>query len=345
MFLTLKRVGVFSLISGVLLTATSSTFAQTIQGAGATFPYPIYKEWFAKFQETTKINVNYQSVGSGAGIKALQTKTVDFGASDAPLSTEEERAMPAPVIHVPTVGGAIALCYNIPGVGSGLRLTPEIVTNIFLGKIKKWNDPALVAANPKRTLPDLAVQPVHRTDGSGTTFVFTHYLKKVSSEWASGPGAGKSINWPSGIGGKGNAGVAGVIQRTSGTIGYLELAYAAENKITFASIKNKGGVFIAPSVASTTAAIAQFAKDLNTDIKTPIVDAPGRNSYPIAGLTYILIYKTGGANAGATTKLWAWALDKAQQEQAKVLYYAPLPGNLIGVNKKALKSVAGAQVP
>lgn len=342
---TMLRGTVLGFAVALLLSANGVTHAQTIQGAGATFPYPIYKQWFAKFQTATNISVNYQSVGSGAGIKALQTRTVDFGASDAPLSAEEEKAMPAPVIHVPTVGGAVALCYNLPSTGSGIRLTSEIVAAIFMGKIKKWNDPAIVTANPKRTLPDLDIAPVHRTDGSGTTYIFTNYLKKVSPDWASAVGAGKSVNWPTGIGGKGNAGVAGVIQRTPGSIGYLELEYAVTNNISYASIKNKAGVFVAPSVASTTAAIAQSANELKADIKTPIVNAGGKNSYPIAGLTYILIYKTGGANAGNTTKLWAWALQKEQQEEAKVLYYAPLPNNLLGINKAALKSVAGAQVP
>ncbi len=342
---TFLRVAVTGFAVSVLLATNATAGAQTIQGAGATFPYPIYKEWFAKFQTATNISVNYQSVGSGAGIKAFQTKTVDFGASDAPLSAEEEKAMPGPVVHIASIGGALALSYNLPGLGSGIRLTPEIVSGIFMGKITKWNDAAIVAVNPKRSLPDTAISPVHRTDGSGTTYVFTSYLKKVSSEWATTVGAGKSVNWPAGIGGKGNAGVAGVIQRTPGSIGYLELAYAVTNNISYASIKNKAGVFVAPSVASTTAALAQSANALKADIKTPTVDAPGKNSYPISGLTYILLYKTGGANAGITTKLWAWVLQKEQQEQAKGLFYAPLPGNLIGINKAALKSIAGSQVP
>ena len=341
---TLLRSAVKSIAATLLLAMQASTQAQTIQGAGATFPYPIYKQWFAKFQTATNVSVNYQSVGSGAGIKALQTKTVDFGASDAPLSAEEEKAMPAPVVHIPTVGGAVALCYNLPSTGSGIRLTSDIVASIFMGKIKKWNDPAIAAVNPKRVLPDLDIAPVHRTDGSGTTYIFTHYLKKVSPDWATSVGAGKSVNWPAGIGGKGNAGVAGVIQRTPGSIGYLELEYAVTNNISYASIKNKAGNFVAPSVASTTSAISQSANELKADIKAPIVNAGGKNSYPIAGLTYILIYKTGGANVANTTKLWGWALEKDQQEEAKALYYAPLPGNLLGVNKATLKSITGSSI-
>ncbi len=335
--LMLAAVGLFSLV-------TVNTSAQTLQGAGATFPYPIYKEWFTKFQQATGVGVNYQSVGSGQGYNALKAKTVDFGASDAPLTAEEERAMPAPVVHIPTVGGAVVLGYNVPGVGAGLRLTSDIVAGIFLGKITKWNDPAIVAVNKKIALPDLAIQPAHRTDGSGTTYIFTHYLKKVSADWAAGPGAGKSVNWPAGIGGKGNAGVAGAIQRTPGAIGYIELEYAVKQNIAYASLKNRSNNFVAPSVQSVTAAIAGAVNELKKDIKTPIVDSAGKNSYPISGLTYILIYKANNPNNANVTKLWDWALEKAQQEFAQTLYYSALPDKLVGVNKAVLKSIPGSSV-
>ncbi|HZP80953.1 MAG TPA: phosphate ABC transporter substrate-binding protein PstS [Chthonomonadaceae bacterium] len=324
--------------------APRTVSAQTIEGAGATFPAPIYKQWFAKFQQATGTNVNYQAVGSGAGINALKTRTVDFGASDAPLSEAEEAGMPGPVVHIPTVGGAVVLSYNLPGVGSGLRFTPEIIAGIYLGKIKSWRDPAISAANPGTNLPELAIQPVHRTDGSGTTYVFTSYLRKANREWAASVGAGRSVNWPIGLGGKGNPGVAAVVRRTAGGIGYVELAYAVENRLAYGSVKNRAGNFVTPSVESTTAAISKYIGPLRKDVKTPIVDAPGINSYPICSLTYILLYKNGGRNTGGATRLWAWAMEPAQQQQAKALYYAPLPEGLVKINLAALKSIRGSQV-
>lgn len=327
-----------------LASAPRTVAAQTIEGAGATFPAPIYKQWFAKFQQATGSSVNYQAVGSGAGINALKTRTVDFGASDAPLSEAEEAGMGGPIVHIPTVGGAVALGYNLPGIGSGLRFTPEILAGIYLGKIKNWRDPALVAANPGTNLPELAIHPVHRTDGSGTTFIFTSYLRKANSEWASSVGAGKSVNWPAGLGGKGSAGVAAVVRRTAGGIGYFDLAYAIENRLAYGSVKNRAGNFVTPSAESTTAALRRYVALLRKDVKTPTVDAPGVNSYPICSLTYILLAKNGGRNTGGAAKLWAWAMEPAQQQQAKALYYAPLPADLVKINLAALKSVRGAQV-
>lgn len=342
----LQRLGnAITLVAAAALALTAAKApAQTLQGAGATFPYPIYKEWFAKFQAATRVGVNYQSVGSGQGYNSLKAKTVDFGASDAPLTAQEEAAMPAPVVHIPTVGGAVALAYNVPGQGKGLRLTADLVSGIFLGKITKWNDPAIAKENKGVALPDLAIQPAHRTDGSGTTYIFTHYLKKVSADWAAGPGAGKSVNWPVGIGGKGNAGVAGAIQRTPGAIGYIELEYAVKQNIAYASLKNRSGKFVEPSVESVTSAIAGAVNELKKDIKTPIVDSNGKGSYPISGLTYILVYKANNPNNANITKLWAWAMEKGQQEFAKTLYYSALPDKLVGVNMATLKSIPGSSV-
>lgn len=252
--------------------------------------------------------------------------------------------MSAPVVHIPTVGGAVVLGYNIPGQAKGLRLTSDIIAGIFLGKIAKWNDPAIAKENKGVRLPDLAIQSVHRTDGSGTTYIFTHYLKKVSAEWAGGPGAGKSVNWPVGLGGKGNAGVAGAIQRTVGAIGYIELEYAVKQNIAYATLKNRSGRFVEPSVESVTVAISGALNELKKDIKTPIVDSAGKGSYPIAGLTYILVYRVPNANNGNTTKLWGWAMEKAQQESVKALYYAPLPDKLVAVNNATLKSIPGSSV-
>jgi phosphate transport system substrate-binding protein len=315
-----------------------------VRGAGATFPAPIYTKWFGQFQQATRTAVDYQAVGSGGGINALRNKTVDFGASDAPLSAEEERGMGGPVIHIPTVGGAVVLTYNLPGVPTGLKLTADVIAEIYLGKITSWNDARIKAINPGVGLPAPPIQPMHRSDGSGTTYIFTNYLKAVSGEWAAGAGAGKSVNWPTGLAGKGNPGVAALVKRTPGAIGYVELAYAIQNNLAYASVRNKAGKFVVPTVESTTAAIEQYVGQLKRDIKTPTVNAPGAASYPICSLTYILIYKNGVGQAGLATKLWSWALQPAQQAEAPSLYYAPLPLALVQINLAALKSVRGAQV-
>jgi len=313
--------------------------AAQVHGAGATFPEPIYRQWFAGFLKATGVSVDYQAVGSGQGVKSVHDKTVDFGASDAPLSAKEEADMPGPVVHIPTVGGAVVLTYELPGVASGLRLTPDVIADIFLGKIKNWSDPRIRGINPGVNLPNLNMLTVHRSDGSGTTYIFTHYLRKVSPAWASGPGAGKSVEWPTGLAGKGNAGVAANIKRTPGAVGYVELAYAVENKLPYASVKNRAGNFIKPSSESTTAAISQYVNELKKDIKTPTVDAAGANSYPICSLTYILLYRTGGSNVAQAVKLWSWVMQPAQQAQAKTLLYAPLPSALTKLNLANLATI------
>jgi phosphate transport system substrate-binding protein len=310
-----------------------------LQGAGATFPAPIYTKWFAGYQQANNVQVNYQAVGSGAGYKALKDKTVDFAASDAPLSDKEEQALGEPVVHIPSVGGAVALAYNLPGAPPTLKLSGDIIADIFLGKVAKWNDPRITAINPGVNLPASNIQPVHRTDGSGTTYIFTNYLKKVSPAWAAGPGAGKSVNWPAGLAGKGNDGVAAQIQRTTGGIGYVELAYALKNKLPFAQVKNHDGQFVTASVDSTTAAIGQYTAELQKDIKTPTVDAPGAASYPICSLTYILMYKNGGRNTAGAVKLWQWAMQPDQQKEAATLYYAPLPADVVKINKASLQTI------
>ena len=311
-----------------------------IQGAGATFPAPIYTKWFAAYAGVSgNPTVNYQAVGSGAGYNALKTQTVDFAASDAPLSADEEKALPGPVVHVPSVGGAVVLVYNLPGVPTGLKLGGDVVADIFLGTIKTWNDPRIVSVNPGVPLPATPIQSVHRTDGSGTTYIFTHYLAKVSPAWSSGPGANKSVSWPVGLGGKGNPGVAAEVKRTPGGIGYVELAYAMENKLPMAMVKNHDGQFVTPTVDSTKAAIGQYVKELSTDIKTATVDAPGATSYPICSLTYILLYKNGGRNTAGAVKLWKWAMEPAQQQLAATLLYAPLPDEVVKINQTTLDSI------
>lgn len=315
-----------------------------IQGSGATFPAPIYTKWFAEFQQQTGKAINYQAVGSGAGYNALKTKSVDFAASDAPLTPAEEAAMPGPVVHIPTVGGAVALSYNLPGIGNGLQFTPEVISGIFLGKIKTWADPRIKAVNPGKNLPDMPIQPVHRTDGSGTTYIFTNYLKKANSDWAAGPGAGKSVNWPVGLGGKGSQGVEALVKRTPGAVAYVELAYAIAQKMPYGNVKNRAGKFVEPSAASTSAAINEYVGELSKNIKTPTVDAKGANSYPICSVTYILMYKTPGPKNGDVTALWSWALGAKPQGEATSLYYAPLPPALVKLNLATLKSVPGAVI-
>jgi phosphate transport system substrate-binding protein len=320
--------------------AKTPSGAQAIEGAGATFPKPIYEKWFADYQKATGTSVNYAAVGSGSGIKALQDKTVDFAASDAPASAADEQGMQGgPIVHIPTVGGAVVLAYNVAGIPTGLKLTGEIIAEIFLGKIKAWNDPKLAAINPDIKLPATALLPIHRSDSSGTTYIFTNYLKKASPEWAS-VGAGKSVNWPGGLAGKGNDGVSTTLLDKEGGIGYVELAYAIQKRLNFAVVQNHDGKFVAASSESTTAAIEQYVDQLRTDIKTPTVDAPGPNSYPICSLTYILLYKNGGRNTTGAVKLWEWAMQPEHQSTAKDLYYAPLPVALAKLNEETLKSVS-----
>ena len=337
--------GKLALAAAVALTSLTPVAASAqIKGAGATFPALIYSRWFAEFQKQTGKSVDYLSVGSGQGYKAIKEKTADFGASDAPLSAAEESAMPGPVVHIPTVGGAVVLSYNLPGVPSGVQFTGEVISDIFLGKIKTWGDPRIRAINPGRNLPDMPIQPVHRTDGSGTTYIFTNYLKKASSEWAAGPGAGKSVNWSVGLGGKGNLGVEAVVRRTPGAVGYVELAYAVTQKMAYGSVKNRAGKFIEPTVESTTAAINAYASELARNIKTPTVDARGPNSYPICSVTYIILYKGAGPKNADLTTLWSWAMSPRIQEEAKSLYYAPLPAALVKINLAALKAIPGAVI-
>lgn len=330
------------LLTSLLLLTCCGTALGQIRGAGATFPAPIYQRWFGEFQKAAGISVDYQAVGSGQGLNAIRNRTVDFGASDAPLTAEEESSLLAPVFHIPTVAGAVVITYNLPGIGSGLRFTPAIIAGIYLGKIKMWNDPQILAANYRKDLPALPIQPVHRTDGSGTTYIFTSYLSRVSPAWAAGPGAGKSVSWPVGLGGKGNPGVAAVVGRTRGALGYVELAYTISNHLPYGSVQNAAGNFVAPSVATTSAAVTQYVPQLKKNIKTPTVDAPGVNSYPICSFTYVLVNQHGGSNAAQVAKLWSWIMQPAQQQEATQLLYVPLPAALAQINLAHLKEVAGA---
>lgn len=300
-----------------------------LTGAGATFPYPLYSKWFADYAATTGIKINYQSIGSGGGIRQLSEGTVDFGASDSPMKDEEmTKAKGGAIYHIPMVLGAVAVTYNVPGLAGGLKLSGDALSDVFAGKITKWNDPRIASTNPGLKLPATDILVVHRSDGSGTTYVFTDYLTSVSKTWAAGPGKGKEVAWPVGLGGKGNEGVAGQVKQTPGAIGYVELAYAKQNNLPFASIRNSAGNFIAPSPAGATAAAAAIAGKLppNTDYRLSIVNAPGADAYPISSFTWILVYRqqTDAVKGKKLVDFLRWALSDGEK-QATALDYAPLP--------------------
>jgi len=312
-----------------------------INGAGATFPYPLYSKWFAEYAKvdpTTKFN--YQSIGSGGGIKQITAQTVDFGASDKFLSDDELKAAPGKLLHIPTVMGAVVVTYNIPGVPKGLKLSSEDVADIFLGKITKWNDPKIANDNPKIKLPNQPIIVVHRSDGSGTTSIFTDYLSSVSPEWAGKVGKGASVKWPVGLGGKGNEGVAGQIKTTQYTIGYVELAYAFENKLPFASLKNKSGNFVEPSIKTTSAAAAGAAKSMPADYRISLVNQPGKDAYPIVGFTWLLVYQEQKDKVigKKLVEFLNWELKHGQKMADKILY-APLPANVAAMVEKTIKTI------
>ncbi|WP_437970827.1 phosphate ABC transporter substrate-binding protein PstS [Sorangium sp. So ce260] len=313
-----------------------------LTGAGATFPYPLYTKWIAEFQKANpKVKINYQSIGSGGGIRQITERTVDFGATDAPMS-EEQLAKAAGILHLPTCLGAVVLTYNLEGVSSGLKLTPEAAADIFLGKIKKWNDQAIQKENPDVKLPDKEIATVHRSDGSGTTKIFVDYLSAVSPAWKSGPGTGTSVNWPGGLGAKGNDGVSALITSTPASIGYIELAYAMQNKLTFASLKNKSGKFVAPSLESTTAAGAGAAARMPDDLRISLVDAEGEDAYPIAGFTYLLVYQEQKdlAKGKVLASFVKWAMQDGQKF-TNDLHYAPLPTAVVEKVNKKLATLVG----
>ncbi|MGA7289579.1 MAG: phosphate ABC transporter substrate-binding protein PstS, partial [Terriglobales bacterium] len=260
-----------------------------LNGAGATFPYPMYSKWFSEYHKLhPDVEINYQSIGSGGGIRQVLNGTVDFGASDGPMTDEQLKEAKFKILHIPTVLGADVPAYNISGVNAELKFTPEALAGIFLGKIQKWNDPAITQANPGVNLPDKSIIVIHRSDGSGTTYIFTDYLSKVSKEWEAAVGKGTSVKWPVGLGGKGNEGVAGQIRQLDGAIGYVELIYAVENKITYGSVKNAAGNFVKASLDSVTEAAAS-APQMPADFRVSITNAPGKTAYPISSFTWLLI--------------------------------------------------------
>ena len=323
--------------------AAAKSGSVDLTGAGATFPYPLYSKWFSDYAAKTGVKINYQSIGSGGGIRQIQEQTVDFGATDGPMSNDElSKAKGGAILHIPTALGGDVITYNLPGVTQTLKLTGPLVADIFLGKVTKWNDPQIAALNPGVKLPNQDMLVVHRSDGSGTTYVFTDYLTAVSPAWAKGPKKGKEVPWPVGLGGKGNEGVSGNVKQTPGAIGYVELAYAKENGLPSALIKNASGNFIAPSTETITAAAEGVANKLppNTDYRISIVNAPGANAYPISSFTWILAYvnQSDSVKGKKLVDFLRWALTDGEKE-ATTLNYAPLPAPMIEQLKSRLDSI------
>ncbi|MGA8438986.1 MAG: phosphate ABC transporter substrate-binding protein PstS [Candidatus Sulfotelmatobacter sp.] len=317
------------------------TIAQTtLNGAGATFPYPMYSKWFSEYHKLhPEIQINYQSIGSGGGIRQVINGTVDFGASDGPMTDDMLKEAKTKILHMPTVLGADVPAYNIPGVTAELKFTPDALAGIFLGKITKWNDKAITSANPGVNLPDKDIIVVHRSDGSGTTYIWTDYLSKISPEWQSQVGTGTSVKWPIGLGGKGNEGVAGSIRQLQGSIGYVELIYALQNHITYGSVRNTAGNFVKASLDSVTAAAASAPK-MPADFRVSITNAPGKDAYPISSFTWLLIpaQSKDAAKGKILADFLNWMVTDGQKMTA-ALSYAPLPEGVVQKEKDAIKQV------
>lgn len=312
-----------------------------INGAGATFPYPLYSKWFDVYAKVNNsVRFNYQSIGSGGGIKQLVNRTVDFGASDAPMSDAQLAKAPDPILHFPSVLGAVVITYNVAGLSAPLKLTGPVIADIYLGKISKWNDPALASLNPGVTLPAQAIVVCHRSDGSGTSYIFTDYLSKVSEDWNKEPGKGTSVKWPTGLGGKGNEGVTALVQQTPGAMGYVELIYAINNKLPFATLRNHDGAWVAPSLAGVTAAAAADASQIPADFRVSITDAQGKDSYPLSSFTYLLVYThlADPTKGKALVAFLRWMLTDGQQ-YASPLQYAPLPSALISREQAQIQKI------
>ncbi len=336
----------FILILALLIGALSGVSSAQVQlnGAGGTFPFVIYSKWFAVYQQKTGVQINYQAIGSGAGIRQVIEGTVDFGASDGPMNdrqlAEAKRKRGTEVLHIPTVLGGIVLSYNLPELNKTLRLDGKTVGDIFLGKITMWNDKRIKELNPGINLPDQPILVAHRSDGSGTSFIFTNYLSKVNSVWKKKVGFGTSVNWPVGLGGKGNQGVAGLIKQTEGSIGYIELAYAVQNKLSYALLKNKAGNFVKANFNTVSDAAVGAAKNMPSDLRAIITNAGGKNSYPISGFTWLLIYKNmhNKQKAEELVRFLHWAMEKGES-YAKKLFYAPLPKSVIKLCEKKIDSI------
>jgi phosphate transport system substrate-binding protein len=312
----------------------------TLNGAGATFPYPMYSKWFSEYNKLhPDVQINYQSIGSGGGIRQVLNGTVDFGASDGPMSDEQLAQSKTKILHIPTVLGAVVPAYNVPGISGEIKFTPEALAGIFLGKIQKWNDPAITQANPGTKFPDQSIIVIYRSDGSGTTFIFTDYLSKISQDWSNSVGKGTSVKWPVGVGGKGNEGVAGQIRQLQGSIGYVELIYAVENKITFGSVKNAASNFVKATLDGVTEAAAS-AKAMPADFRVSITNAPGKTAYPISSFTWLLIpvQAKDPKKGKIISDFLEWMVNDGQKMTSQ-LSYAPLPASVVEKVKVSIKQI------
>jgi len=327
--------------ASTLALVTAVAGAQNINGAGATFPNPIYSKWFSEYsQQHSNVHINYQPIGSGGGIRQVTDGTVDFGASDVTMTDEQLAQAKVKVVALPTVLGAVVPVYNLPGVNKPLNFSGDVIADIYLGKIAKWNDPRIAKDNPGVSLPDKAILPVYRSDGSGTTFIFTDFLAKVSPDWNSKVGRGASIKWPTGIGQKGNEGIAGMVRQAPNSIGYVELIYAIQNKMEFGAVRNSAGKFVQASTAGVTAAAAGAAKNMPPDYRISITNAPGPDSYPISSFTWLLIptHSADPAKAKVLAEFMGWMLDHGQAEAA-ALTYAPLPKQVQDMVRKSIANI------
>jgi phosphate transport system substrate-binding protein len=338
----IRRTLTLSLTAALALALGVGAAAQKIQinGAGATFPYPIYSKWFSEYNKLNpNVEINYQSIGSGGGIRQVTAQTVFFGATDGPMTNDQLLAAPGKILHFPTVLGAVVPIFNVPGV-TGLKFTGPLLADLFLGKITRWNDAAIAKINAGVTLPNLPVTIVHRAEGSGTTYIFADYLSKVSAEWKQRVGVANSVNWPAGIGGAGNEGVSGLVKQTPGALGYVELIYALQNKIAYGPVQNMDGVFVNANVASVTAAAAAAANVMPPDFRVSITNAPGKDAYPISSFTWLLFYESPKNKPLAATMVafMKWALADGQK-MAEPLGYAPLPPAVVALELEALKKI------
>jgi phosphate transport system substrate-binding protein len=337
----MRSTRIFSAALALVLAGLVAAAAQQISGAGATFPFPIYSKWFSEYNKLhPDIQINYQSLGSGAGIRQMTARTVFFGASDGPMTDEQLLAAPGRILHFPTVLGAVVPIYNIAGVSAELRFTGPLLADIFLGRVAKWNDPAITRLNPGVSLPADDIVVVHRSDGSGTTYIFCDYLAKVSPDWKKTVGVATSVNWPVGLGGKGNEGVSGLVKQTPGAIGYVELIYALQTRIPYGSVQNMSGGFVRATPGGVTAAAAGAAAQMPADFRVSITNAPGANAYPISSFTWLLFYESPKDKQAAKTMVdfMRWALTDGQK-YCEDLGYAPLPEGVVKLELEALKKI------
>jgi phosphate transport system substrate-binding protein len=331
---------VFAALAGVVLLMGGAAAQTTINGAGATFPFPIYSKWFSEYQKLKQVQINYQSIGSGGGIRQLTNQTVFFGATDGPMTPEQMQQAPGKILHLPTVLGAVVPVYNLSGTQGEIKFNGPVLADIFLGKITKWNDPAIAKLNSGLQLPSTDITVVHRSDGSGTTYIWVDFLAKVSPEWMKKVGVATSVNWPNGLGGKGNEGVAGLVQQTPGSLGYVELIYALQNKIAYGGVQNSDGEFVRATIQSVTAAAGAAVKNMPKDFRVSITNAPGKGVYPISSFTWLLLYENpkDKAQSKVMVDFMRWALTDGQKF-APDLGYAPLPAEVVKLEMEALNTI------